>query len=76
MGYIRYLNPENHHPAKIQKAGKDVSKNLDFKDIKFQANIKDIRKIEKNNSIGISVFGYESKKCKKKVKYLCIKKML
>ena len=37
-----------------------------------QVKIKGIRKIEKNNSIGISVFGYENKKTSN----LCIKKML
>ena len=36
-------------------------KKLDFKDIKFIVKVRDILKTEKNNSIGISVFGYESK---------------
>ena len=35
---------------------------LDFKDIRFPVNIRDIHKIQKKNSIGISVFGYENKK--------------
>ena len=34
---------------------------LDFKDIKFPVKIRDIHEIEKNNSTGISVFGYENK---------------
>ena len=34
---------------------------LDFKDIKFPVKVRDIHKIEKNNSIGISVFGYGNK---------------
>ena len=58
---IRYLNPAYHHPARITTADKDFAKNLDFKDIKFQVNFKDIQKLEKKNSIGISVFGYENK---------------
>ena len=58
---IRYLNPAYHHPARIIKADKDFAKNLDFKDIKFQVNFKDIQKLEKKNSIDISVFGYENK---------------
>ena len=71
---VRYLNPADHHPARITKADKDFAKRLDFKDIKFPV-IRDIHKIEKKNSIDISVFGYEnkekhpiyvSKKCAKK----------
>ena len=35
---------------------------MDFKDIKFPVKVKDNHKIERKNSIGISVFGYENKK--------------
>ena len=58
---VRYLNRANHHPARITKADKDFAKRLGFKDIKFPVKIRDIHKIEKKNSIGISVFGYENK---------------
>ena len=57
---IRYLNPADHHPAGITKADKDFAKKLDFKDIKFPVKIRGIHKIEKKNSIGISVFSYEN----------------
>ena len=70
---IRYLNPPDHHPARITKAEKYFTKRLDFKDIKFPVKPRDSHKIEKKkNSIGISVFGngnkvkyqiYLSKKC-------------
>ena len=53
---VRYLNPANNHPARITKAGQDFAKKLDFKGIKFPVKIR-----EKLNSIGISVFGNESK---------------
>ena len=53
---VRYLNPANHQPARITKADKDFAKKLDFKEMKFPVKIRDIHKIEKNNSIGISVF--------------------
>ena len=58
---FRYLNPTNHHPARITKADKDFAKKLDCKDVKFPVKIRDIHKIEKKNYIGISVFGYENK---------------
>ena len=43
---VRYLNPADYNP------NKDYTRRLDFKDN---------HKIEKKNSIGISVFGYENK---------------
>ena len=54
---VRYLNPANHPLARITKADNEFAQKLDFKNIK----IRDIHKIEKQNSIGISVFGYENK---------------
>ena len=58
---VRCLNPEAHNQRKITKADKDFGKRPDFKDIKFPVKVKDNHKIEKMNSIGISVFGYENK---------------
>ena len=60
-GIVRYLNPANHHPARIKKTNKDLAKKHDFKDIKFPVKIRDVREIGKKDSIGISVFGYENK---------------
>ena len=57
---VRYLNPANHHPARITRADKDFAKKLVLR-TKFPVKIRDIHKIEKKNSIGISVFGYENK---------------
>ena len=56
-----WLNPADHHPERTRKADKDFAKRLDFKDIKLPVKIRNIHKIEKKNSIGISVFGYENK---------------
>ena len=58
---VRYLNPENHHPARIAKAGKDFAKTLDFVDTNFPIEIRDIHKMENKNSIRISLFSYENK---------------
>ena len=45
----------------ITKSNKDCAKKLDFKDKIFMAKllvqVRDIHKIEKKNSIGISIFG-------------------
>ena len=40
---MRYLNPANHHPARITKADKDFAKKLDFKDIKDERLLKEIK---------------------------------
>ena len=58
---VGYLNPADHYPTRISKLDKDISKRLDFKDIKFLVKIRDIHKIEKKGYSGISVFGYENK---------------
>ena len=55
------MNPADHHPEKITKANKYFAKTLDFRDINFAVKIRDTHKIENNNSINISIFGYENK---------------
>ena len=51
---VRYLNPSDHHPARIPKADKDFA-------VKSLVKIRNIHKIRKKNSMGISVFGYENR---------------
>ena len=57
---VKNLNTTHRNPARIAKYDKDFGKNLDFKYIKFSVKVSDIQKIEKQNSIGISVFGSEN----------------
>ena len=54
--FVRYLNSAVHQQARIRKVDKYFAKKLDFKDIKFPVQIRDIQKIEKKNWIGINVF--------------------
>ena len=58
---VRYLYTADYNPPRITKTGKYFAKKLNFKYIKFPVKARDIHKIEKKNSIGISVFGYEKK---------------
>ena len=51
----------DHNTRRITKADQDFTKKINFKDKKFPVKVRDIHKIEKNNSISISVFGYENK---------------
>ena len=69
---IRYFYPEDDHLARIQRVERLFGDELDFKVRKFPIKIKDFHKIDKNNYISISVFGYETK-----VKYQSVvKKMI
>ena len=71
---VKYLNPGNQNPRRITKADKEFAKKLNFKNTKFPAKSREIHKIEKKNSINISVFGYANKE--RHPVYLCIKKVL
>ena len=54
---VRFLHPTDFNPRIFPKTDKYFAKKLD---IKFPVKVRDIHKIEKNNSIGIGVFGYEN----------------
>ena len=56
---MKYVNPEDQHQARITKAYKDFAKK--HKGIKFSVKTREIHKIDKKNSISISVFGYEKR---------------
>ena len=58
---FRCLDPAIYQSARFTIADKDFSKRLDFEDIQSPVKSRDIHKIEKKNSIGVSVFGYEYK---------------
>ena len=58
---VTYVNTADCNPVRITKTGKDLPKKLDFKGIKSLVKVRDLPKIEKNNSISISFFGYKNK---------------
>ena len=58
---VKYLNLSDQHPAKIREADKDLSKNIDFEDVKCPVKISDIHKIGKKNSTDFNFFGYQNK---------------
>ena len=45
--FARYLNLADHNAAIIRKQDKDLARKLDFKDIRFPANVRDIHITEK-----------------------------
>ena len=57
---VRYLNLLNHYPTKCKNVDREFAKHINFTGAKFSVHKKDYAKIEKQNSIFISVFGYEN----------------
>ena len=57
--YLYYADVFVNLPS--TKPDNNFAKKLDFKDVKNPVKVRDIQKIEKRNSIGISVFDYENK---------------
>ena len=58
---VRYLHLADHHTRRNKTFNKLYAEKVDFIDKKFLFKVRDIHKIERKNSIGISVFGYEYK---------------
>ena len=58
----RYLNPTDYNPRRITNVDKDFAKTIDFKDIKFPFKIREIHKIEKQNSISNMFLSMKIKK--------------
>ena len=59
--HIRHITPQDKDPQRIKKTDKQYVGKLDYSNIEFPVNVKHYNKIEKQNSINISVFGYENK---------------
>ena len=60
--HIRHLNPKSRRATAITQKDREFECSLDYSGIEFPVKISDIDKIERKNSIGISVFGYKGKK--------------
>ncbi|CAB3979147.1 Gastrula zinc finger, partial [Paramuricea clavata] len=60
--HVRHLRPKARRATTITRKDREFVDNLDYKDIEFPVKISDIDKIERKNSINISVFGYKGKK--------------
>ena len=58
--FDRYFDPANYYPRGIRKNEKNLAKKTDFEDI-FPSKLEIFTKLEKENCLGISDFGYENK---------------
>ena len=59
--HIRHINPQEKYPQRIKKADRQYVEKLDYSGVEFPVSVKHYNKIEKQNSINISVFGYEDR---------------
>jgi hypothetical protein len=55
----RALNPVEHNSERITRILKEQAEELDWEGIEFPTPLNNIRKFEKNNNIGVSVFGLD-----------------
>jgi len=57
--HVRHLNQVKIHPERITKGDREFVQKLDYSDITYPVKIKDVGKIDKQNSININIFGYD-----------------
>ena len=58
--HIRHLNPQKKDPQRIKISDREYVKRLDYTGVTFPVTLSDIKRIEKQNEINVSVFGYKS----------------
>ena len=61
MVHIRFLNPTNSHPERINKQDKKIASTLDYRDINFPMKARDYEIVEERFNINVNVSGYENK---------------
>ena len=62
MDLVRHLNPRKKNPQRITQSNREFAKKLDFSGITFPVTRNQINRIEKQNKINISLFGYDTVK--------------
>ena len=59
--HIRFINPTNSHPERINKQDKKIASTLDHRGINFPMKARDYEIVEERFNINVNVFGYENK---------------
>ena len=57
--HVRLFHPVKRNPQRITEADRRFAEELDYTGVTFPVTVKDMGKIEKQNSINVNVFGYE-----------------
>ena len=58
--HVRFINPINIHPERINKKDKEIAKTLDYRGIDFPLKERDYEIIEGRFNINVNFFGYEN----------------
>ena len=58
--HVRFINPTNSDPEKINKQDKKITDTLDYRGINFPMKARDYELIEERFSINVNNFGYEN----------------
>ena len=59
--HVRFINPTNSDPEKINKQDKKIVDTLDYRGINFPMKARDYEIIEERFNINVNVFGYENR---------------
>ena len=59
--HVRFINPTNSHPERINKQDKKIADTLDYRGINFPMKARDYELFEERFSINENVFGYENR---------------
>ena len=59
--HIRFINPTNSHPERINKQDKKIADTLDYRGINFPMKARDYEIIEERFNINVNVFGYDNR---------------
>ena len=55
----RALNPVDEHPERITKILREQAQQLNWSGIEFPLELQKIYRFERQNNVGVNVFGYE-----------------
>ena len=59
--HIRFINPTNSYPERINKRDKKIASTLDHRGINFPMKARDYEIVEERFNINVNVFGYQNK---------------
>ena len=59
--HIRFINPTNSHPERINKQDKKIADTFDYRGITFPMKTGDYKIVEERININVNVFGYENR---------------
>ena len=59
--HIRFINPTNSHPERINKKDKEIAKTLDYRGINFPIKVNHCEIIEERFNTNVKVFRYNDR---------------